>query len=163
MASGTIPSWYLGVTKEQASGDAVMACIFFLLVCALAGFLVRFSFLKSWGDRIDRRLSRVVPGYSQLRSQTKKKVGVEDEQRPPPFEACLVRIHELWEPGYLIEENPDGTETVFVPQAPAASYGQVYVVHPGQLKKLAMDSAELNAHLKEFGKGIMTPHPGARA
>ena len=104
-----------------------------------------------------------VPGYSQLRSETRKKVDVQEDQGAPRFEACLVQIQELWEPGYIIEQNPDGTETVFVPQAPSASYGQVYVVHPGQLKKLGIDSAELNAHLKEFGKGIMTTHahPGA--
>ena len=147
-------------TVLGASGDAVLACIFFLLVCAAAGFLVRFSFLKRWGDRVDARLSRTVPGYSQLRAQTKKKVGAEKEEGPPRFEACLVRIHDLWEPAYIVEENPDGTETVFVPQAPAGSYGQVYVVHPSQLQKLGIDSVELNAHLKDFGRGILTSHAG---
>jgi uncharacterized membrane protein len=140
------------------SGDAIVACIFFLLVCALAGFLVRISFLKRWGDRVDEGLSRVVPGYSQLRSETKKKVGAEKEQAPPRFEACLVRIQDLWEPGYIVEENADGTETVFVPQAPSGSYGHVYVVHPAQLKKLGIDSVELSTHLKDFGKGILTTH-----
>jgi len=147
------------------SGDAIVACIFFLLVCAAAGFLVHFSFLKGWGERIDERLSRVVPGYSQLRSEAKKRVGAEREEGPPRFEACLVRIQDLWEPGYIVEENPDGTETVFVPQAPAGRYGQVYVVHPSQLRKLGIDSVELEAHLKEFGKGILTAHarPGAQS
>jgi uncharacterized membrane protein len=150
-------------TALGPSGDAVLACLFFLFVCGVAGFLVRLSFLKRWGDRVDERLSRTVPGYSKLRSETKKKVGAEKEQGPPRFEACLVRIQELWEPAYIVEENPDGTETVFVPQAPAASYGQVYVVHPSQLQKLGIDSVELNAHLKDFGKGILTTHarPGA--
>ena len=145
------------------AGDAVAACLFFVLVCGAAGFLVRLSFLKRWGDRVDARLSRMVPGYSQLRAETKKKVGAEKEQEPPRFEACLVRIQELWEPAYIVEENPDGTETVFVPQAPAGSHGQVYVVHPSQLQKLGIDSVELNEHLKDFGKGILTAHvrPGA--
>jgi len=31
-------------------------------------------------------------------------------------------------------------------------------VHPSQLKKLGIDSVELNAHLKDFGKGILTTH-----
>lgn len=150
-------------TALGASGDAILACIFFLLVCAAAGFLVHFSFLKRWGERADERLSRAVPGYSQLRSETKKRVGAEKEQGPPRYEACLVRIHELWEPAYIIEENPDGTDTIFVPQAPAGAYGQVYVVHPSQLQKLGIDSVELNAHLKQFGRGILTAHtsPGA--
>ena len=58
----------------------------------------------------------MVPGYAQLRSETRKKVGAEKEQGPPRYEACLVRVHELWEPGYIVELNPDGTETVFVPR-----------------------------------------------
>ena len=150
-------------TVLGASGDAVLACIFFLLVCGAAGFLVRLSFLKRLSERVDARLGRTVPGYAQLRAETKKKVGAEKEEGPPRFEACLVQVHDLWEPGYIVEENPDGTETVFVPQAPAGSYGQVYVVHPSQLQKLGIDSVELNAHLKDFGRGILTSHarPGA--
>ena len=150
-------------TALGPSGDAVLAVIFFLAVCGLAGFLVRLSFLRRLSDRVDARLGRTVPGYAQLRSETKKKVGAEKEPEPPRFEACLVQIHELWEPGYIIEENPDGTDTVFVPQAPAGTYGQVYVVHPSQLQKLGIDSVELKAHLKDFGKGILTTHarPGA--
>lgn len=65
-----------------------------------------------------------MPGYAKLRSEAKKKVGAEKEHGPPRFEACLVRVHELWEPGYLVEHNPDGTETVFVPQAPAGCMGR---------------------------------------
>lgn len=150
-------------TALGPSGDAVMAVIFFLVVCGAAGFLVRVSFLRRLGDRVDDRLSRFVPGYTQLRSETKKKVGAEKDPGPPRFEACLIRIQDLWEPGYIIEQNRDGTDTVFVPQAPAGSYGHVYVAHPSQLQKLGIDSVELAAHLKEYGRGILTAHtrPGA--
>ena len=150
-------------TALGPSGDAVMACVFFLLLCGVAGFLMHISLLKRWGDRMDERLSRFVPGYSQLRSEARKKVGVEKDQGPPRFEACLVRVHELWEPGYIVELNPDGTETVFVPQAPAGLYGHVYVVNPTQLKRLGIDSVELSAHLKDFGKGMLTTHAQAGA
>ena len=145
-------------TALGPSGDAVMACVFFVFVCGVAGLLVRISFLKRLGERIDERLSRMVPGYAQLRSETRKKVGAEKEQGPPRYEACLVRVHELWEPGYIVELHPDGTETVFVPQAPAGLYGHVYVVNPSQLKKLGIDSVELSAHLKDFGKGMLATH-----
>jgi len=55
-------------TALGPSGDAVMACVFFVFVCGVAGLLVRISFLKRLGERIDERLSRMVPGYAQLRS-----------------------------------------------------------------------------------------------
>jgi uncharacterized membrane protein len=140
------------------SGDAVMAVVLFLLVCVAAGYLVRISFLKRMSDRIDQRLNDLIPGYGQLRAETRKKIGA--AEREATFPACLVKVQELWEPGYVIEENLDGTRTVFVPQAPAFASGQVYVVHPGQLKVLDIDSAALNAHLRQLGKGMLNaPRP----
>jgi uncharacterized membrane protein len=154
------------------SGDAVMAIAFFLLVCIAAGYLVRFSFLKRISERIDERLSDLVPGYSQVRAETKRKVGVEPE-RETVFPACLLKVHDLWQPGYVIEELPDGTQTVFVPRAPAVGSGQVYVADPSQLKRLTIDSAALNTRLRQLGKGMLhaahvqdvdafgqAPHPG---
>jgi hypothetical protein len=43
-----------------------------------------------------------------------------------------------------------------VPQAPAFTTGQVYVVDPSRIKKLDIDSAALNADLKRLGRGIMS-------
>lgn len=136
------------------SGDAVMAVLFAMIVCIVAGYLVRISFLKRISERIDRQLNEMIPGYSQLRSQTTKQVGVEEDQEPR-FEACLVKVQDLWQPGYIIELNPDGTQTVFVPQAPGFTAGQVYVADRDRVKKLDMDSDALNARLGQLGKGIM--------
>ena len=141
-------------TVAGPSGDAVMAIVFLLLVCIAAGYLVRVSFLKRISERIDDRLSDLIPGYSQLRSETKKKVGA-DAEREAVFPACLVKVHDIWQPGYVIEEHPDGTQTVFVPRVPAVGSGQVYVADPSQLKKLAITSAALNTHLKQLGKGML--------
>jgi uncharacterized membrane protein len=138
------------------SGDAVMAIVLFLLVCIAAGYLVRFSFLKRMSDRIDQRLNDLIPGYSQIRAETKKKIGV-GEEREATFPACLVKVQELWQPGYVIEENLDGTRIVFVPHAPFVASGQVYVVHPGQLEELTIDSVALNTHLRQLGKGMLAP------
>ena len=142
------------------SGDAVVAVVFFLCVCLLAGLLIRVSFLRRLSERMDHKLNDWIPGYGQLRSETTKKLGVEKTEEPR-FDACLVKMQELWEPGYIIEENPDGTDTVFVPQAPAFTNGQVYVVDPSRIRKLDIDSAALNAHLNRLGKGIMS-HTGSQ-
>jgi uncharacterized membrane protein len=137
------------------SGDAVMAIVILLLICVAAGYLVRVSFLKRVSERIDQQLNTLVPGYSQLRSETRKKVGVDAQQQAPVFDACLVKVEELWEPGYIIDRNFDGTFTVFVPQAPTTAYGHVYVAHPSQLKMLGIDSVALNERLKQLGKGVI--------
>jgi len=137
------------------SGDAVVAVLFFLAACIVAGLLVRISFLRRASERIDHRLNDLIPGYSQIRSEATKKIGM-PKAPEPLFDACLVKMEELWQPGYIIEENADGTNTVFVPQAPSFTVGQVYVVDPSRIRKLAINSAALNAHLKGLGKGIMS-------
>lgn len=137
------------------SGDAVMAVAFFLAICIVAGFLIRISFLRTLSERIDRQLNDLIPGYSQVRSQATKKVGASKEEAPR-YDACLVNVQGLWQPGYAVEQNADGTQTVFVPQAPNPRVGQVYVVDPGRIRKLAIDSAALDVHLARFGKGMLS-------
>ncbi|MGZ5261483.1 MAG: hypothetical protein ACXWC0_28025 [Burkholderiales bacterium] len=137
------------------SGDAVIAVVFFLSICFVAGLLIRISFLRRVSERIDRRLNELIPGYSQIRLEATKKIGVGSDEGPH-FDACLVTAQELSQPGYIIEQNLDGTRTVFVPQAPTFATGQVYVVEPSRIKKLDIDAAALNAHLQKLGKGIVS-------
>ena len=137
------------------SGDAVIAVVFCLSICFVAGLPIRISFLKRVSERIDRRLNELIPGYSQIRSEATKKIGVGSDEAPH-FDACLVKAQELSQPGYIIEQNVDGTRTVFVPQAPTFATGQVYVVEPSRITKLDIDAAALNAHLKKLGKGIVS-------
>src|SRR5262245_14566685 len=136
------------------SGDAVMAILLFLIICIVAGFLIRISFLRRMSERIDQRLNDLIPGYGTIRSQTTRKIGV-DEKKELPFDACLVRVQDLWQPGYIIERHPDGSQTVFVPLAPAFATGNVYVVESDRIRKLDMDADALNARLKLLGKGIL--------
>src|SRR5262245_13666326 len=98
------------------SGDAVVAVVFFLVVCLVAGFLTRISFLRKISEEIDVKLDQWIPGYGKVRSDATKKVGFKKAEEL--FDTCLVKVQELWQPGYIIETNDDRTQTVFVPQAP---------------------------------------------
>jgi uncharacterized membrane protein len=135
-------------------GDAVMAVLFFLFICIVAGFLIRFSFLKTMSERIDRQLNALIPGYGQLRSEARNKIGGEEEKKKPSFDACLVKVQDLWQPGYLIERNGDGTWTVFVPEVPGLTAGHVYVADSARIRKLEIASAVLDGYLKILGKGL---------
>jgi uncharacterized membrane protein len=136
------------------SGDAVMAVIFFLIICVVAGFLIKISFLKQFSEKVDQQLEIYIPGYTQIRSQTRKKIGV-DKAEETVYETCLIKVIDLWQPGYIVDKNPDGSHTVFVPQAPVFSNGQVYVVGEDRIRRLAITSDILNQYLKNMGKGIM--------
>lgn len=138
------------------TGDTVMAVLFFLFICTVAGFLIRVSFLRRVSERIDRRLEDWIPGYGQIRTEAKHRIGAEEEKAEPVYPACLVRVHGLWQPGYVVEKNADGTRTVFVPQAPAGTSGQVYVVELDRVRDLGSDSPALRAKLAMLGKGLIS-------
>jgi uncharacterized membrane protein len=160
MKIGSALSKMLGIdTILGPAGDAVAAVLFFVTVCLVAGYLTRISFLRRVSEKIDEKLNQLIPGYSQVRTEATKKVGL-GKSDEPRYDTCLVKVGDLWEPGYLVETNIDGTHTVFVPQAPLAAVGHVYVVEPGRVRKLDFDSAALNARLKQLGKGVLASAGG---
>src|SRR5262245_2059466 len=138
-------------------GDAVMAVLVFLFICIVAGFLIRFSFLKKMSERTDRQLNALIPGYGQLRSEGRRTLGgAEGQRKRPSFDACLVKVQDLWQPRYLTERNGDDTWTVFVPEVPALTAGHVYVAGSARIRKLEIDSTVLDGYLKILGKGLLS-------
>jgi hypothetical protein len=71
------------------SGDAVIAVILFLLLCIIAGFLVKMTVFKRMSDWLDDKLAGFIPGYNDLRKDTEKKIGVATEEEV--FETCLAQ------------------------------------------------------------------------
>jgi uncharacterized membrane protein len=139
-----------------SSGDAIIALLLFLILCILAGFLVKMSVFKRMSDWLDDRLSGFIPGYNDLRKETVVKIG--EGPKEEVFETCLVHMQEHWKPAYLIDVNDSGDATVFIPDAPNFKSGEVVVTPQGSYKKLKIDSKTLNAFLSKMGKGLsVTP------
>src|SRR5215471_1733363 len=80
------------------NGDAIIALILFLLLCIVAGFLVKMTIFKRVSDWLDDKLAGFIPGYNDLRKQTEIKIGKGPEEEV--FETCLVQTLEHWKPGY---------------------------------------------------------------
>lgn len=133
------------------SGDAIIAVLLFLLLCVMAGFLVKMTIFKRMNDWLDGKLSDFLPGYSDLKKDAEVKIGTAKEA---VFETCLVHTEEHWKPAYLIDADEGGNATVFIPTAPTFTIGQVVVVPAGSYKKLKIDSSVLNSYLGSLGKGL---------
>jgi len=133
------------------AGDAVIAVILFLLLCVVAGFLVKMSMFKRMSDWLDDKLADFIPGYNDVKKQTEDKIGT---SKKSVFETCLVQTPEHWKPAYLIDVDPSGNATVFIPAAPSFKTGQVAVVPASHYKKLKIDSNVLNSYLGALGKGL---------
>jgi uncharacterized membrane protein len=139
-------------TLLGSSGDGIIALLLFLLLCILAGYLVKLSVFKRMSDWLDDKLTSFIPGYTDLRKQTETKIG--KGPREQVFETCLVQTEAQWKPAYLIDVAENGDAVVFVPTAPTFNNGQVLMTSANSYKKLDIDSATLNACLKKLGKGL---------
>jgi len=139
-------------TVLGSSGDAVMALILFLILCVLAGFLVKLSVLKRMSDWLDERLASFIPGYTDIRKETDVKIGRGPQEKI--FETCVVEIQGRWHPAYLIDVADNADATVFIPGAPSFNTGQVIITPAGSYRKLSIDSKTLNTCLKNLGKGL---------
>src|SRR4030095_3943998 len=88
-------------TLLGTTGDAIIAVLLFILLCVIAGYLIKLSVFRRLSDWLDNKLSTFIPGYTDLRKETETKIGKAPEE--PVFETCLVQTQEHWKPAYLID------------------------------------------------------------
>ena len=136
------------------TGDVIIALILFLLLCIVAGYLVRLSVFRRMSDWLDDKLASFIPGYTDLKKETEVKIGQAPQKEEQVFETCLVQTQEHWKPAYLIDTAENGDAVVFIPAAPTFNTGQVIMAPANSYKKLEMDSKTLNTYLKKLGKGL---------
>ena len=134
------------------SGDAIIAVILLVVLCVVAGFLVKLTVFKRMSDWLDNKLAGVIPGYNDLRKETEVKIG--NAPKEEVFETCLIHTQEHWEPAYLIDVADNGDATVFIPAAPTFNTGRVAIIPIDCYKKLKIDSQTLNGYLQKLGKGF---------
>ena len=139
-------------TVLGSTGDVIIALILFLLLCIVAGFLIRLSVFRRMSDWLDDKLASFIPGYTDLRKETEGKIGKAPKEQA--FETCLVQTQEHWKPAYLIDTVENGDAVVFIPAAPTFNTGQVIIAPANNYRKLKIDSTALNAYLKKLGKGL---------
>jgi uncharacterized membrane protein len=129
-------------------------------VCFFVGSLVRTRLGSSAYGAVEARYLRRLPGYepvvSILRGFAEKSAG---------YRPALVS---LYGPGaevfaLVIEENGDGSLTVFVPSAPTMAMGTVHIVAPERVRMLAATVSELTGCVGQWGVGSTKIVPAAAA
>jgi uncharacterized membrane protein len=121
-----------------------------LVLCYVAGALVRSRRTGPSFERIEEALLSKVPGYEVLGSVLE---GFGDDQSS--FPPALVDLHG---PGAAVfamitDENDDGTLTVFVPASPALTVGVVHVVKPNLVTRPEASVADVTGCVSRWGIG----------
>jgi uncharacterized membrane protein len=125
--------------------------VLLVLICFLAGL----ALLTGPGDALRRRvdgvLERLVPFYGAARKLAERMTGTAGED----FVPVAIDLHGSGARslGVLIENLSDGRCTVFVPIAPTAAFGNVYVVERHQIERINAGVSEVFGAISEWGVG----------
>jgi len=146
-----------GVGNTLAAGGAVIGGL--LLICFLAGVLVRTRLGASLLDWLEQRLLEKVPFYSTVKHLGRSMTG-EAAGRFVPVEADVhgggARVL-----GLIVERLPDGRLVVFVPVAPTSMVGQIYLLEPAAVRELNASLVDFAGCIGEWGAGAGKLYPRA--
>ena len=110
----------------------LIAILIVLVVCFVAGIVVRTGPGLRAKNMFERSVLEKIPGYTLLRGLTKR---VSGDQSDVAFRPALVELEDALSPAFIIEELEDGRYTVLVPSVPTPAAGALFIlprerVHP---------------------------------
>lgn len=107
----------------------IMVLSIFVIVCFVIGVIVKTAVGRFIHDVIDQRLLARIPGYSIIRETVLQFMG----GRKSPFSTvALVNIfgNDILVTGFVTDEHPDGSYTVFIPTGPNPTSGGIFHLKP---------------------------------
>jgi len=128
----------------------MLGLLLLLALCFVVGALVR-TRIGSWSlEGLERKVLNQIPGYEIISNVLK---GFAEKRTAYP----AARI-QLYGPGtavlgFIMEENPDGSLTVFVPSAPALTVGSLHLVDRDRVTLLEAGSMEVTNCISQWGIG----------
>lgn len=112
--------------------------------------LVRTGF-GTWSfERLENKVLKQIPGY-QIISRALKGFAAEETAYPK----ALVHLlgSEAAVLGFVMEENDNGSVTVFVPSSPVITVGTVYIVNRSRVTILEASTMEIADCISQWGIG----------
>ena len=134
----------------SASLVVIIGFLLLLTICFVIGMLVRTSIGAYSFERLENKVLKQIPGY-QIISRALKGFAAEETAYPK----ALVRLlgSEAAVLGFVMEENDDGSVTVFVPSSPAITVGGVFIVDRSRVTILQASTMEIVDCLSQWGIG----------
>jgi uncharacterized membrane protein len=119
------------LVPESVPHPGILVGVLAVLICFLAGLLIRSFPKSSVGRGLEEKVLERLPGYSMLRMATRSMFGDQHQG----LQLALVEMEDGLVVGVVVERHAVGWVTVFVPATPAPASGAVYLfpeekVHP---------------------------------
>ena len=137
-------------SRFAAAAVVIAGLVGLVVLCFLLGSLIRTRLGSTTFETIERRFLNRLPVYEPvanlLRGFAKKSEG---------YQPALVA---LFGPGtgvfcVVMEDNGDGTVTIFVPSAPTMAVGMVHVVDKERVTALKTNLSDLSTCISQWGVG----------
>ena len=130
---------------------AIMLSLLLLLsLCFVVGMFVRTQ-IGSWSlERLERKVLNQIPGYEIISNVLK---GFAEKRTAYP--AAMVRLYGPGTAvlGFIMEENENGSLTVFVPSVPTLTVGSLHVVDRERVTILEAGSLDITNCISQWGIG----------
>ena len=129
-----------------------VGAIALVLVSFAAGVFTRSVRIESkTASFLEDRILNRFPPYVAIRKQTDRLAGIETNEYLKP---ALVRMHDGWQIGFLVDAFSDGHVAVFLPGAPDPSSGVVQIISSENISPLDVSHGDIIACLEQTGRGL---------
>jgi uncharacterized membrane protein len=142
----------VGLQSATGAGLAVILALFILLgLCYGVGSLVHTKIGDLSFEKFEKTLLQQIPGYSIVRNILRGFTGEQIEAyKPSMIQLGLPGTAVI---GFVMEENDNGTITVFVPNVPAIAVGALHIVDRERVTLLEASQLETITCISEWGIG----------
>ena len=151
----------LGIEINDALLLAGIALASLIALCFVTGLLVQTRLGIYLGRWSNRHIGRRIPMFNAIRSLTKRFVGLDGKQFSPveidlyDSEARLI--------GFLVETLPKQRCVVFVPSAPVATVGNIYVISRAKVSPVSASVADTLGAVTQWGVDTRKLYSGIKS
>ena len=128
----------------------VIAVLIVLVVCFVAGIVVRTGPGLRAKHALERSVLEKIPGYSLVRGLAHR---VSGDDREGSFRPALVEIEDALAPAFIIEELNDGRYTVLIPSVPTPAAGSLLIMQRERVHPLDVPFTQAVKVISKWGAG----------
>ena len=136
---------FFGILAED-----LVSVVAIILLFLIAGLFVGTRPGRLLSDRLENTVLYRVPGYLLVRGAVASFPGLSRETHPEP---SLVETDDGWAFALLVEREPPGFCTVFLPDSPTPTSGSVRIVEATRVRRLDATMLSLLSCLTRSGTG----------
>ena len=144
----------LSPVTAQLPADAqfrrIIAFLIVVLVCFVAGLIVRTGTGLRAKNAFERMLLDKIPGYTLLRGLAGRLAG---ENKSEMFTVALAEIEEALVPAFIVEELDDGRYVIFVPSVPTPAAGAIYIIARERVHLVDVSFTKAVSVISKWGAG----------